>query len=143
MFAGWNIQTMPIHVPCHSPDSLKNVRLGFNVASAQAWSAEMCVTLNMAPAAEEDIYPFPDKSLLRRGFMLPFPFRDMEILTDYLHFLDGDIPSLLHLPLTEIELVELEAWEESCRFLLEREDGRDTWEIKQWSVVHHHTESDV
>ncbi len=47
-------------------------------------------------------------------FPIPFPFQDEELFTEYVAYLDGDLPSIWHLPLTEAEKAELEAWEESC-----------------------------
>ena len=61
------------------------------------------------------------KAISERGFAfpLPFPFGDVEIIDDYLAYLEGSIPSLWHLPLTEVERTELDAWEESCLEILE------------------------
>ena len=54
-------------------------------------------------------------------FPLPFPFADAEILEEYLLYLEGILPSLHHVTLTEAERSILDAWQESCQNLLEEE----------------------
>lgn len=48
----------------------------------------------------------------RFNFPLPFPFKEVDILEEYLLYLEGSLPSLHHVTLTEAERSILDAWEE-------------------------------
>ena len=48
------------------------------------------------------------------NFPIPFPFDDYDLLEDYLSYLDGSVPNLWHVPLTQAERAILDAWEEAC-----------------------------
>lgn len=55
-----------------------------------------------------------------RGFHFP-PIPDVEILGEYLLCLEGSLPSLHHVTLTEAERSVLDAWQESCQNFIEEE----------------------
>ena len=78
----------------------------------------------MAGAQEECTMSDEQKLIADRGFSfpLPFPFADLLVLGEYLDYLEGTIPSLHHVTLTEIEKTILEAWAESCNFIVEEEN---------------------
>jgi hypothetical protein len=63
-----------------------------------------------------------------RGFQfrLPFPFADAETLEEYLLYLEGSLPSLHHVALTEAERAVLDAWQECCQTLQEEEMIEDS-----------------